>query len=72
MSNNDDQRISHTAMRMRHVEQKTGLKKTKLYELMKADLFPKPIPLMGRGRAWLEIEVEKWLADRISERDTKK
>ena len=56
-------------LRMPGLEVKTGLKKSKLYELIRAELFPKPIFLHGRSRGWLESEVDNWLSDRIAERD---
>jgi len=32
--------------------------------------FPKPIPVSGRRIAFVEAEVDDWLADRIAARDT--
>ena len=58
-------------IRMPVLEDTTGLKKSKLYELMRDGLFPKPIILHGRSRGWLEGEINNWLAERIAERDSK-
>lgn len=61
----------YKVVRMPGLEDMTGLKRSKLYELMKENLFPKPIRLFGRSSGWLEFEVNNWIAQRISERDTK-
>jgi prophage regulatory protein len=57
------------AMRLPEVEEKTGLKKSKLYELISSEKFPKPIYLLGKCRGWIEEEVDSWLMERIGERD---
>lgn len=57
------------AMRLPEVEEKTGLKKSKIYEMIACDLFPKPIYLLGKCRGWIEHEVDTWLEDRIEERN---
>jgi prophage regulatory protein len=50
----------------------TGLQRTKINELIKADQFPKPIPLSDNGRAvaWLESDIASWQAARIAKRNT--
>jgi prophage regulatory protein len=47
-----------------------GLKRTQIYELMKAGDFPRPIQLTDSGVsvAWLESEVLAWQAERIAKR----
>lgn len=54
-----------TLLRMREVEARTGLRKSKLYELMKDGEFPKPIALTERTNAWIGSEVNGWINDRI-------
>lgn len=53
-------------IRLHHVEALTGIRKTKIYDLMKVDQFPKPVPLSPRARGWLENEVQAWIADRAA------
>ena len=57
------------AMRLPEVEAKTGIKKSKLYELMASDDFPRPVYLLGKCRGWIENEVDSWLEERINERN---
>jgi prophage regulatory protein len=41
-----------------------------LYKLMAAGLFPQAIYLGKQTKGWVEAEVDKWLTDKIAERDT--
>jgi prophage regulatory protein len=38
---------------------------------VKADEFPKPITVSDRRIAWIEAEVDAWLAARVAQRDGK-
>jgi prophage regulatory protein len=53
-------------VRLRAAEAKTGIKKTKIYKLMRESKFPRCIQL-GGGRAvgWLEDDLNKWIQDQI-------
>ncbi|MCY1371273.1 Prophage CP4-57 regulatory protein (AlpA) [compost metagenome] len=59
-------------VRIKAVEELTGLKKSALYELIAAGRFPRQVRL-GDGKcppvAWVLSEVEAWIAGRIAERD---
>jgi prophage regulatory protein len=48
-----------------------GLRWTRDHLRLKCDRneFPKPIALSPRRIAWVEREVDQWIADRIAERD---
>jgi prophage regulatory protein len=50
--------------RLPRVEELTGLKKTKLYDLMNCGQFPRPIRLTGRAVGWFEDDIDAWLASR--------
>lgn len=50
--------------RLPRVEEMTGLKKTKLYDLMNAGEFPRPIKLTERAVGWFEDDIDTWLASR--------
>jgi prophage regulatory protein len=54
--------------RLRAVEAKTGIKKTKIYKLMREGKFPRCITL-GGGRAvgWLEEDLDKWIRDQVKQ-----
>ena len=58
-------------MRQKEVVSEAGLPAPTLYDLMKADMFPKPVRIGPRRVAWLETEVKAWKAARIAERDSK-
>ncbi len=49
----------------------TGLKTTQLYQLVKDNQFPKPVPVGKRAVAWVEAEVDAWIEARIQERSGK-
>lgn len=50
--------------RLPRVEEVTGLKKTKIYDLMKHGDFPRPIRLTDKAVGWFEDDVEAWLNSR--------
>jgi prophage regulatory protein len=54
------------------VEQRTGYKKTELYDLIKEGRFPQPVPLGRRAVGWLEHEVDEWIEERIRARDNRR
>lgn len=61
-------------LRLPETLRRTGLSRTTLYELQAADEFPKSIKLSRHGNAvgWIEAEVNQWVKDRISERDSRR
>lgn len=54
-----------TLLRLRSVESRTGLRKSKLYGLIKEGEFPRPVALTPKTRAWIGSEVDRWIQDRI-------
>ncbi len=48
---------------------RTGRSQSRLYADVKQGCFPKPVKIGANSVAWLEDEVEKWMAERIAERD---
>ncbi|WP_270804178.1 helix-turn-helix transcriptional regulator [Aeromonas sp. QDB02] len=55
-------------IRVREVIKKTGLSKSSVYDLMAQGLFPQTVRLGGRSVAFIEAEVEAWMAERIAAR----
>jgi prophage regulatory protein len=55
-------------IRLHHVESLVGLRKTKIYDLMKAGQFPRPVALSPRARGWIEGEVLSWIEQRAAHR----
>lgn len=52
-------------LRLAQVREMTGLGKTKIYELQAEGNFPMRIKLTGHSVAWVEDEVQAWLARRV-------
>jgi prophage regulatory protein len=48
---------------------RTSLSRASLYRLMAEGSFPKPVPLHGVRKAWIETEVDAWIASRIAARN---
>ncbi|WP_104656998.1 helix-turn-helix transcriptional regulator [Ralstonia insidiosa] len=60
----------HRLLKRNQVLDRTGLSNSVMYELIARGLFPKPIkPTGGRMSAWVEQEVELFIAQRIEARD---
>ena len=58
------QLVSDKHLRRRAVEEKTGLSRSTIYDLMTKGLFPRPVRLTGRAVAWPESAIAEWLASR--------
>ncbi|QKZ04212.1 AlpA family transcriptional regulator [Pseudomonas eucalypticola] len=56
-------------MRRDEVEQKTGFKRSHIYNLMKAGMFPQCRRIGTRAVGWDSLEIEQWVQDRLSIRD---
>lgn len=57
-------------IKRKQVLERTGLSNTLMYELIAQDRFPKPVkPTGGRVSAWVEDEVEQFIASCIAARD---
>ena len=71
MSENSDLALSSPErptrlIRIKEVQYRTGLGRSTIYRWMAQGKFPKSIRLGGQAVAWVEAELESWLADRIS------
>lgn len=55
-------------LRMLDVRNKTGLSKSSIYDLMAQGKFPKTVRLGGRSVAFVEAEVDAWMAERVAAR----
>jgi prophage regulatory protein len=53
-------------LRLAQVIERTGLKKTKIYELQSEGQFPMRVKITARAVGWIEHEVQAWLAGRIA------
>jgi prophage regulatory protein len=53
-------------LRLTQVIERTGLKKTKIYELQSEGQFPMRVKITAHAVGWIEHEVQAWLAERIA------
>lgn len=58
----------HRILRRAEVEQKTGIKRAHIYNLMSQGKFPKSIRLGVRAVGWDAAEVDQWIAGRLQDR----
>ena len=56
-------------LRLAQVIKRTGLKKTKIYELQSEGQFPMRVKITAHAVGWIEHEVQAWLAGRIAKND---
>ncbi len=56
-------------LRLREVCGRVSLGRDSIYRLARAGQFPKPIKLSDRASAWLESEIDGWIAARVAIRD---
>ncbi|WP_410677503.1 AlpA family transcriptional regulator [Citrobacter braakii] len=59
---------SHQLLRLRQVEEKTGLKRSQIYLYMKNGTFPHSIKIGLASVAWLESEIDEWISLKIANR----
>lgn len=52
-------------LRLPEVKTVTGLSKSSLYALIRANSFPAPVRLGPRTVAWVRTEVKQWAAERV-------
>lgn len=50
------------------VKARTGLSKSSIYAMMKAGSFPKNISIGKRAVAWVELEIQQWIENKIQMR----
>lgn len=52
-------------LRIRSVQEFTGISRSSIYEKISQGEFPKPISLGSRSVGWLESDVQAWIDYRI-------
>ena len=52
---------SDRLIRLADVKAKTGLSKTKIYDLVKANEFPRQVQITNRLVAWSELQIDDWI-----------
>lgn len=59
--------MEHTTfLREKQVRQRTGLSRSTIYNRISEGRFPKQVPLGGRAVAWVDTEIDAWIADQIA------
>lgn len=59
--------LQTTLIRRKEVERLTALSRSRIYDLMKRGTFPKPVTLGAMSVAWIEAEIQEWIAARIAD-----
>ncbi|MFC4655727.1 helix-turn-helix transcriptional regulator [Rheinheimera marina] len=54
-------------IRRSEVLQRVSLCKATIYNHMNAGTFPRPVSVGGRRVAWLESDIDLWIAERLAE-----
>jgi prophage regulatory protein len=53
-------------IRLEAVKARTGLSRSTLYAYMRDRRFPQPVAISERCVAWIEGEIDAWIAERIA------
>lgn len=64
-----EQVSSRRLLRLPEVRQRVGLSRTEIYRRIRRGDFPSAVPLGQRASAWDSVEVDRWIAERVAERD---
>ncbi|ECC2869883.1 AlpA family transcriptional regulator [Salmonella enterica subsp. enterica] len=63
--------MAQSFIRMPEAKRRTGYGKAWIYKLIVQGRFPKPVKIGSRAVAFVESEVDEWIAERIAARDKK-
>jgi len=53
-------------LRLPQVKATTGLSKTSIYEKIKENAFPSPVPIGKRAVGWVASEITQWAANQVA------
>jgi len=67
MTTSKNQQTEQRLIRRKEVQTKTGLGASSIYAMMKNGEFPQCLNLSERRVAWIESEVDQWIANRIAQ-----
>lgn len=67
---NEQQNENLRLIRRKEVQNKTGFGASSIYAEMAKGTFPKPVRISERRIAWVESEIDQWIAERIASRST--
>lgn len=55
-------------LRLPQVIERTSLRRSTIYEMMRDGSFPKPVKLNLRSNGWIDSEITDWVTARIADR----
>ncbi|RKR03552.1 AlpA family transcriptional regulator [Kushneria sinocarnis] len=61
--------LGNRLLRRKEVERKTGKSRSAIYAGVSDGTFPAPVPIGDNSVAWLEEEVDSWIASRLALRN---
>ncbi len=67
MNTSKNQQTEPRLIRRKEVQTKTGLGASSIYAMMKNGEFPLCLNLSKRRVAWIESEIDQWIANRIAQ-----
>ncbi|MDZ4262380.1 MAG: AlpA family transcriptional regulator [Pseudomonadota bacterium] len=62
--------IGNRLLKRIEVEFKTGLSRSSIYSAIRARTFPEPVAIGVNRVAWLEAEIDKWIEEKLTARNT--
>ena len=62
----NQQTENNRLIRRKEVQDKTGLGASSIYAMMKTGDFPQCLNLSERRVAWIESDIDKWIAERVA------
>lgn len=62
----NQQQENQRLIRRKEVQDKVGLGASSIYAMMKQGKFPKCLSLSERRVAWIESDIDKWIAEQIA------
>jgi prophage regulatory protein len=64
----EDMQVRTALVRLNEVKARTGLSRSTLYAYVRDGRFPPPVTISKRCVAWVEGEIDRWIAERIAAR----
>ena len=62
----DSEHSRESFIRLREVITRTGLSRSTVYAYIHDGRFPRPVSISARCVAWVEGEIDRWIAERIA------
>jgi prophage regulatory protein len=66
--NTENEDFKTSFIRLEQVKARTGLSRSTLYAYIRDGRFPAPVSISERCVAWVEGEIDRWMAERIASR----